>query len=108
MLLSCRFEAASFLEQSSRVLSEKGDQNASKLFAEEAANVYEKGISGLLKNTLILYFAYADFEEVSTLALICVRIYWSILADDQKLSVDIRLLKSLVFLKAETRMVESW
>ncbi|XP_067946959.1 cleavage stimulation factor subunit 3-like isoform X2 [Watersipora subatra] len=57
------FEAASFLEQSSRLLSEKGDQNACKLFAEEAGNVYERGISGLLKNTLILYFAYADFEE---------------------------------------------
>lgn len=59
-----RFEAASYLEQSSRILQEKGDQNACKLFAEEAGNIYERGVSALLKHTLLLYFAYADFEEV--------------------------------------------
>ena len=62
-----RFEAASYLESSSRILQEKGDQNACKLFAEEAGNIYERGISSLLKHTLLLYFAYADFEEVSLL-----------------------------------------
>lgn len=57
------FEAASYLEQASRLLSEKGDQNAGKLFAEEAASVYERAIGSLLKKSTLLHFAYADFEE---------------------------------------------
>ena len=35
-----------------------------KLF-EEAVAMYERAISGPLKNNLLLNFAYADFEEVS-------------------------------------------
>lgn len=64
LVIGCRYEAASFLEQSSHILSEKGDQNASKLFAEEASNTYERATTGLLKDCLLLYLAYADFEEV--------------------------------------------
>ncbi len=40
------------------------DQNAGKLFADEAAAIYERAITTLLKNNMLLYFAYADFEEV--------------------------------------------
>ncbi len=40
------------------------DQNAGKLFADEAAAVYERSITSLLKSNMLLYFAYADFEEV--------------------------------------------
>lgn len=37
--------------------------NASKIFSEEAAQIYERAISGPLRKNQLLYFAYADFEE---------------------------------------------
>lgn len=37
--------------------------NAAKLFSDEAAAVYERATSSLLKKNMLLYFAYADFEE---------------------------------------------
>ncbi|PNF15153.1 Protein suppressor of forked [Cryptotermes secundus] len=57
------YEAAQFLEQSSKLLTEKGDVNAAKLFSDEAAAVYERATASLLKKNMLLYFAYADFEE---------------------------------------------
>lgn len=59
------YEAASYLEQSSKLLTEKGDQNVGKLFADEAAAIYERAITSLMKSNMLIYFAYADFEEVS-------------------------------------------
>ena len=41
------------------------DQNAGKLFADEAAAMYERAVTTHLKDNMLLYFAYADFEEVS-------------------------------------------
>ncbi|KAI5716904.1 hypothetical protein M8J76_014431 [Diaphorina citri] len=57
------FEAAQFLEQSARTLLEKGDVNAAKLFSDEVSAVYERATNTILKNSQILHFAYADFEE---------------------------------------------
>ncbi|ESO84817.1 hypothetical protein LOTGIDRAFT_236052 [Lottia gigantea] len=57
------YEAAAFLEQSSKILVEKGDQNAGKMFADEAAAIYERAVSSLMKKNALIYFAYADFEE---------------------------------------------
>ncbi|KAM4720775.1 cleavage stimulation factor subunit 3 isoform 1-T1 [Rhinophrynus dorsalis] len=57
------YEAAQYLEQSSKLLAEKGDMNNAKLFSDEAANIYERAISTLLKKNMLLYFAYADYEE---------------------------------------------
>ncbi|KAK6169592.1 hypothetical protein SNE40_020613 [Patella caerulea] len=57
------YEAASYLEQSSKILAEKGDQNAGKMFADEAAAIYERAISTLMKTNMLIYFSYADFEE---------------------------------------------
>ncbi|CAG5134130.1 unnamed protein product [Candidula unifasciata] len=56
-------EAASYLDQSSKILTEKGDQNSGKLFADEAAAIYERAINSLMKKNMLIYFAYADFEE---------------------------------------------
>ncbi|KAL3882786.1 hypothetical protein ACJMK2_029149 [Sinanodonta woodiana] len=56
-------EAASYLEQSSKILTEKGDQVAGKMFADEAAALYERAITTVMKTNMLLYFAYADFEE---------------------------------------------
>ncbi|KAF2897562.1 hypothetical protein ILUMI_08611 [Ignelater luminosus] len=57
------YQAAQFLEHSCKVLQEKGDVNASKLFSEEAANMFERATSTLLSKNMLLYFAYADYEE---------------------------------------------
>ncbi|KAI9542708.1 Cleavage stimulation factor subunit 3 [Dissostichus eleginoides] len=57
------YEAAQYLEQSSKLLAEKGDMNNSKLFSDEAANIYERAIGTLLKKNMLLYFAFADYEE---------------------------------------------
>ena len=42
------------------------DQNAGKLFADEAAAMYERAVTTHLKDNMLLYFAYADFEEGRT------------------------------------------
>lgn len=44
--------------------------NNSKLFSDEAANIYERAIGTLLKKNMLLYFAFADYEEVSIQLLI--------------------------------------
>lgn len=33
------------------------------MFSEEAANMFERAISTLLTKNMLLYFAYADYEE---------------------------------------------
>lgn len=40
--------------------------NNAKLFSDEAANIYERAIGTLLKKNMLLYFAFADYEEVSS------------------------------------------
>nr|CAH7728622.1 unnamed protein product [Callosobruchus chinensis] len=57
------YQAAQFLEFSCKILAEKGDVNASKLFSEEAANMFERATGTLLSKNMLLYFAYADYEE---------------------------------------------
>jgi len=39
------------------------------VFADEAAGLYERATTTVLKNCTLLYFAYADFEEVQQLIL---------------------------------------
>uniref|UniRef100_A0AAZ3NR51 Cleavage stimulation factor subunit 3 n=1 Tax=Oncorhynchus tshawytscha TaxID=74940 RepID=A0AAZ3NR51_ONCTS len=57
------YEAAQYLDQSSKLLAEKGDMNNSKVFSDEAANIYERAIGTLLKKNMLLYFSFADYEE---------------------------------------------
>ena len=54
---------AQFLQQSSKQLHDKGDLNGSKLFSDEAANMFERAITTLLKKNMLIHFAYADYEE---------------------------------------------
>ena len=42
------------------------DQSAGKLFADEAAAMYERAVTQILKANMLNHFAYADFEEVAT------------------------------------------
>lgn len=46
------------------------DMNNAKLFSDEAANIYERAIGTLLKKNMLLYFSFADYEEVRPLKLI--------------------------------------
>lgn len=57
------YEAALFLESSSKSLAEKGDVTSSKLYSDEVSNMYERAITGILANCTMLYFAYAEYEE---------------------------------------------
>ena len=41
------------------------DAKFGERWAEEASIMYERATTGPLKNSLLLHFAYADFEEVS-------------------------------------------
>ena len=40
------------------------DQNAGKMFADEAAALFERAITTTMKGNMLIYFTYADFEEV--------------------------------------------
>ena len=60
-------EACVWLENVSRILQQKGDAANSKSFADAVANLYERAISHLMKYNHLMYFAYADYEEVRTL-----------------------------------------
>merc|ERR1719445_1539657 len=57
------YEAATFLQESSKTLQEKGDVDSSKLFLEQASQLFERAVSGVMKKCALLYFTYADFEE---------------------------------------------
>jgi cleavage stimulation factor subunit 3 len=59
------YDAANYLHQMSINLAEKGNVALSKQFADEASNLYERAINSFMKNNMLIYFAYADFEEVS-------------------------------------------
>ncbi|XP_021945266.1 protein suppressor of forked [Folsomia candida] len=57
------YEAALFLENISKLMNEKGDAVSAKKFSDQAADVYENAITGVLGKNMLLYFTYADFEE---------------------------------------------
>ena len=46
------------------VLQSSQNTAAGKLFADEAASIHERAINSLMKKNMLIYFAYADFEEV--------------------------------------------
>ncbi|XP_015784483.1 cleavage stimulation factor subunit 3 [Tetranychus urticae] len=57
------YEYAAYLEENSKMMSDKGDMNQFKSLQEDSSAVYERAISTLLKTSLLIHFAYADFEE---------------------------------------------
>ena len=56
-------EYASFLEDQARAASDKSAESAAKRYLDDAAAVYERATSGLLRANVLLHLAYADFEE---------------------------------------------
>ena len=59
------YEAASYLQESSKTLQEKGDVDNSKKWLEEASQLYDRAVTGVLSKCSLLYFTYADFEEAN-------------------------------------------
>jgi cleavage stimulation factor subunit 3 len=57
------FEAANYLQETSAMLAEKSIVALSKQFAEEVSSLYERAINSFMKNNMLIYFSYADFEE---------------------------------------------
>ena len=41
------------------------DSELAKKFEEDARDMYSKAITGLMRDNLLINFAFADFEEVS-------------------------------------------
>uniref|UniRef100_A0A1I8A424 Suf domain-containing protein n=1 Tax=Steinernema glaseri TaxID=37863 RepID=A0A1I8A424_9BILA len=56
------FDAAAFLQGTMQRLMEKGDVNVA-VTVKEIRSLYERAISGLMRESQLIYFAYADFEE---------------------------------------------
>lgn len=63
------YEAAGYLQQMSLVMAEKCDAPLSKHYANEANNIYERAITTSMKQNMLIYFAYCDFQEVIFLVL---------------------------------------
>jgi len=57
------YESAVFLQDSAKTLQEKGDVDSSRMFTDQASALYERAVTGVLNKCMLLYFAYADFEE---------------------------------------------
>ncbi|EFO86298.1 hypothetical protein GCK72_004918 [Caenorhabditis remanei] len=57
------YEAAMFLQEASQTLDEKGDVKLAQALKQETCNLYERAITGLMKESKLIYFAYADFQE---------------------------------------------
>ena len=58
------YEAASYLQQMSAMMAEKCDASMSKHYANEAVNLFERAISTFMRQNLLTYLAYCDYEEV--------------------------------------------
>lgn len=59
----CRYEACAYLEQTSRLFSDRGETAHAKRFLDEAATLYERATQTYMRSSMLIYFAYADFEE---------------------------------------------
>lgn len=57
------YQAALYLEDRSKQLLERGDQQNGKVMAEEANSIYERATSGPLQNNTMLHFSWADYLE---------------------------------------------
>lgn len=58
-----RYEVCAYLEQTARTFSERGDAHQAKRFLDETAGLYERATQTYMRSNMLIYFAYADFEE---------------------------------------------
>ncbi len=59
------FEAVNYLQQMSSTMAEKCEATASRHYSEEAVAMFERSIKSFMKTNMLMYFAYADYEEVT-------------------------------------------
>jgi len=52
-----------FLEETSRTLAAKGDVDMAKSLVDQTEAFYERAVSGIMSDSMLLHFAYADFQE---------------------------------------------
>lgn len=57
------FEAVNYLQQMSSTMAEKCEATASRHYSEEAVAMFERSIKSFMKTNMLMYFAYADYEE---------------------------------------------
>ncbi|CAG2177667.1 unnamed protein product [Oppiella nova] len=57
------YEYASYLDEKSKWMGEKGDMNQQKTLQDDVSTIYDRATSSLLSTNVLLNFAYADFEE---------------------------------------------
>uniref|UniRef100_A0A8L7T3U5 Suppressor of forked protein, putative n=2 Tax=Onchocercidae TaxID=6296 RepID=A0A8L7T3U5_BRUMA len=57
------YEASLFQQQAAAVLAEKGDVKLAATMNTDIIQLFERAIGGLLKESQLLFFAYADYEE---------------------------------------------
>jgi cleavage stimulation factor subunit 3 len=58
------FEAANFLNKESQEYLKLDKETDAKRLINEAENLYERAINTFMKDNTLVYFAYADFQEV--------------------------------------------
>lgn len=56
-------DAAHYLQESSRLISEKGNDASNRMLGAEVSSLFDRALSFGLHNCLLIYFCYADFEE---------------------------------------------
>ncbi|XP_037072313.1 protein suppressor of forked-like [Pollicipes pollicipes] len=56
-------EYAVFLQEAAQLMTDKGDVNGAKLISDDIATVFERATQGPMRRCMLIYFAYADFEE---------------------------------------------
>ncbi|XP_054160446.1 cleavage stimulation factor subunit 3-like [Oppia nitens] len=57
------YEFASYIEEKSKEMGEKGNMNEQKTLQEEVSAIYDRATTTLLSTNILINFAYADFEE---------------------------------------------
>jgi cleavage stimulation factor subunit 3 len=57
------YEAAQYLVRTAREVADAGDMNGGKKLGDDAADLYRRATSILMKNNPLIHFAYANFEE---------------------------------------------
>ncbi|PAV61630.1 hypothetical protein WR25_00658 [Diploscapter pachys] len=57
------YDAAAFLQHAAKMLEDKGDVKQAQQMTNDAQQLYERAINGLMKESPLIYYAYADFEE---------------------------------------------
>lgn len=94
-------EFAAYLDEQVRSLSEK-DGDLVKRLLKELTALYERAIKGMMKNNLLIHFAYADFEELRNDKKKALDIYNNLLdvaMEDNSLNLTLIFIQKMRFIR---------